>query len=90
MSQTRREAHSLYVFILSFHWHKLINDVILQRITYNNYLVEIGRYRWLHYQGFACVACRDYHLIPSYLSFISPLLLVEIMVFVILCFLSDL
>ena len=31
---------------------------------YNNYLVEIGRYRWLHYQGFACVACRDYHLIP--------------------------
>ncbi|WP_220400224.1 hypothetical protein, partial [Bacteroides uniformis] len=57
-------AHSLYVFILSFHWHKLINDVILQRITYNNYLVEIGRYRWLHYQGFACVACRDYHLIP--------------------------
>ena len=49
----RDRAHSLYVFILSFHWHKLINDVILQRITYNNYLVEIGRYRWLHYQGFA-------------------------------------
>lgn len=23
ISQTRREAHSLYVCILSFHWHKL-------------------------------------------------------------------